>query len=131
VLDTIVKCGEQTKIAVSRPEDPRGGGATTACRSYRAPFFTWTKPNGRILILDGSVRPDADKGVQPQVLAEIAAPQTRSGYRVRPPERLDLFARRQPRALRTGVPDAELGSTALATKMFLCPFCRKGSLASA
>ena len=115
VLETIAidcpVCGRPTDLSISRPDasdaEPTSF-ATTRCRSCHAPFITLTQLDGRIFILDASAPPDPADPRGPTVLAELAPPPTRSGYRVTPPERLDLFSRGRPQPPRVGLSDADL-----------------------
>lgn len=102
-------CRRPTEIAVSRASTTGGdpaGLASTRCRQCRAPFITMTQADGRVLVLDGATSPDPARG--PTVLKVIEPPAGPSGYRVTPPDRLDLFTRGRPRLPQPGLPDSAL-----------------------
>jgi tetratricopeptide (TPR) repeat protein len=110
------KCGVQTQIAVASRSEHEMKFSMTSCRACRAPFIALTQPNGSVQVIDRNAAADpADPGRLP-VLATIV-PFSHSGYRVLPPDRLDIFDLQRPRASSddavVGISDEELESLAI------------------
>jgi hypothetical protein len=104
---TCPKCHEPTEIATSAVEGSEPALATTLCRRCGARFLTYTQPDGRVLLLDfEKVRTGAS--IEEALLGVIAPPPTKSGYRVTPPDWLDLFSRGREQIERVGPSDEEL-----------------------